>query len=69
MNVITNTTVLPERFESVQEAAEFWGTHSLADYWDQMHEVEIEVRAHRRRVGKTTRTGAGECAGAVPGDA
>jgi hypothetical protein len=27
----------------------FWDTHSLADYWDQIHEVEIEVRAHRRR--------------------
>jgi len=45
MNVITDTTVLPEQFESVEEAADFWDTHSLADYWDQVHEVEIEVRA------------------------
>jgi hypothetical protein len=45
MNVITDTTSLPEQFESVEEAADFWDTHSLADYWDQVHEVEIEVRA------------------------
>ncbi|MGH9838367.1 MAG: CopG family antitoxin [Blastocatellia bacterium] len=34
---------------SVEEIAEFWDTHSLDDYWDQTHEVEIEVRAVRRR--------------------
>ena len=33
---------------SVEELAEFWETHSLADYWDQTHEVEFEVRAKRR---------------------
>ena len=49
MNVITDTTVLPEQFESAGEAADFWDTHSLADHWDQVHEVEIEVRARRRR--------------------
>ena len=49
MNVITNTTVLPEQFESVEEAADFWDAHSLAHYWDAFHEVEIEVRARRRR--------------------
>ena len=49
MNVITDTTSLPEQFESVEEAADFWDTHSLADYWDQVHEVEIEVRARLRR--------------------
>ncbi|MEZ4861015.1 MAG: CopG family antitoxin [Caldilineaceae bacterium] len=40
---------LPENFTSIEEAAEFWDTHSLADYWDQTHEVEIEVRAPRRQ--------------------
>jgi hypothetical protein len=49
MNVITDTTALPEQFESVVEAADFWDTHSLAHYWDAFHEVEIEVRARRRR--------------------
>lgn len=40
---------LPENFASIEEAAEFWDTHSLADYWEQTHEVEIEVRAPRRQ--------------------
>jgi predicted alpha-1,6-mannanase (GH76 family) len=40
---------LPEQFDSVEAAADFWDTHSLSDYWDQTHEVEIEMRAQRRR--------------------
>ena len=34
---------------TLEELAEFWGSHSLSDYWDQTHEVEFEVRAKRRR--------------------
>lgn len=34
---------------TLEEVAEFWDTHSLADYWDQTYEVEFEVRAKRRR--------------------
>jgi predicted HicB family RNase H-like nuclease len=34
---------------SIEEIADFWDTHSLADYWDQTREVEFEVRAKRRR--------------------
>jgi hypothetical protein len=34
---------------TLEEIADFWDTHSLADYWDQTHEVEFEVRAKRRR--------------------
>ena len=34
---------------TLEEIAEFWDTHSLADYWDKTHEVEFEVRAKRRR--------------------
>ncbi len=34
---------------SVEEIGEFWDTHSLADYWDETQEVEIEVRALPRR--------------------
>ncbi len=34
---------------TLQEIADFWDTHSLADYWDETHEVEFEVRAQRRR--------------------
>jgi CopG antitoxin of type II toxin-antitoxin system len=32
-----------------EEIAEFWDSHSLADYWDETHEVRFEVRAKRRR--------------------
>jgi hypothetical protein len=34
---------------TLDEIADFWDTHSLADYWDQTHEVEFEIRAKRRR--------------------
>jgi hypothetical protein len=34
---------------TLEEIADFWDTHSLADYWDQTHEVSFEVRAQRRR--------------------
>ena len=34
---------------SLEEIADFWDTHSLADYWDQTHEVTFEVQAQRRR--------------------
>jgi hypothetical protein len=33
---------------SPEEIAEYWDTHSLADHWEQTHEVEFEVRAPRR---------------------
>jgi hypothetical protein len=35
--------------QTLEEIGEFWDTHSLADSWDQTHEAEFEVRAHRRR--------------------
>jgi len=37
------------KVRTIEEIAEFWDTHSLADYWDQTHEVEFEVRVQRRR--------------------
>ncbi|MFP4394319.1 MAG: CopG family antitoxin [Anaerolineales bacterium] len=40
---------IPDEFESIEAAAEFWDTHSLADYEDQLQEVAIDVRAQRRR--------------------
>ncbi len=33
---------------SPEEISEYWDSHSLADHWDQTHEVEFEVRAPRR---------------------
>lgn len=40
---------IPEQFDSIEAAADFWDTHSLTDYEDQIREVEIEIRARRRR--------------------
>ena len=40
---------LPEEFKSLEDAANFWNTHSLSDYWDETHEVEVEVKAVRRQ--------------------
>lgn len=40
---------IPPDFGTVEEAASFWDTHSLADYWEETQEVEIEVRAARRQ--------------------
>jgi CopG antitoxin of type II toxin-antitoxin system len=45
---------LPEEFNSLEEAGEFWDTHSSADYEDYMKEVHFEVdlkgRTHDVRV-------------------
>ena len=34
---------LPEEFPTLEEAAEFWDTHSLADYEDLQKDVVFEV--------------------------
>ncbi len=39
---------IPENFASIKEAAEFWETHSLADYWDETTEVHFEVNLEPR---------------------
>ena len=43
------TDSVPENFSSIEEAAEFWDTHSITDYQDDMSEVEIEVRVPRQK--------------------
>lgn len=43
-----NTTSI-SKASSLEEVAEFWDTHSLADYEDQTQEVEFDVRATRKR--------------------
>jgi len=40
---------IPEHFKSIEEAAEFWDSHSLADYWDLTHPVQFKVNLKRRR--------------------
>ncbi len=39
---------IPE-LQSYEEMAEFWDTHSLADYWDQTEPAEFEILPHARR--------------------
>ncbi len=50
MNKNNDTQVTSlSKARTLEEVADFWDTHSLADYWEQTHEVEFEVRAKRRR--------------------
>ena len=30
-------------FKTVEEAAVFWDTHSTADYWDEMEDVDVKI--------------------------
>jgi hypothetical protein len=39
---------LPEHFDSLEEAADFWDTHSSADYEEYMKDVECEFDIKRR---------------------
>lgn len=36
------------RARTLEEIAEYWDTHSLADHWDETHEVNFEVLMHRK---------------------
>jgi hypothetical protein len=38
---------IPQEFKTVEEAAEFWDTHSLADYEDLLEDVDIDVDLQR----------------------
>ncbi|NWG21641.1 MAG: hypothetical protein HXY39_15130 [Chloroflexi bacterium] len=40
---------IPDHFPDIEAAAEFWDTHSLADYEDQTEEVKITVNVSKRR--------------------
>ena len=44
----TATTSLSHA-KTIEELAEFWDNHSLAEHWDQTEEVDIHVRAKQRR--------------------
>jgi hypothetical protein len=44
-----NRDSLPERFESIEEAADFWDKHSLADYEDLQHDIDFEVDMKREK--------------------
>ena len=38
---------IPEEFEDIKAAAEFWDTHSLADYSDETVDVQFDVDLQR----------------------
>jgi hypothetical protein len=38
---------LPEGFQTLKEAAEFWDTHDLADYWHLTKGVKARVKVTR----------------------
>ncbi len=39
---------IPDHFKTIEEAAEFWDTHDLGDYWDLTREAQFEVDLQRR---------------------
>jgi len=38
---------LPERFNNLEDVAEFWDTHSLADYEESWKDVQCEIDIKR----------------------
>lgn len=40
---------LPEHFESIEQAADFWESHDLTEYSDVLEEVDFQVDMQRRR--------------------
>lgn len=41
-------TKIPE-FKTLEEEAKFWDTHSFADYWDELEDVDIVVELEKPR--------------------
>lgn len=39
---------IPKHFKTLEDAAEFWDTHDLADYWDLTREAQFDVDFQRR---------------------
>ena len=39
---------LPEEFDSLEEAGEFWDTHDITDYAEHMEDVEVETEFKMR---------------------
>jgi len=46
---------IPDTFVSREEEAEFWDTHSVADIWDQLEEVEFKVGGELKAKGEARR--------------
>lgn len=45
----TKRDPIPEKFKSLEQAADFWDTHSIADYWDLTRPAHFKVNLKRRR--------------------
>jgi len=41
---------IPEEFTTLEEAAEFWDKHDLADYWEFTKEVEGDIEFLELRI-------------------
>lgn len=35
------------KFKTIEEEAKFWDTHSFADYWDELEDVDLVVELHK----------------------
>lgn len=35
------------KFDNYEEEAKFWHTHSLADYWNEFKNVNLEIELHK----------------------
>jgi hypothetical protein len=42
-------TTSVSKSRTMEEIADYWEKHSLADHWDETREASFEVRAERRR--------------------
>ncbi|MBD3289831.1 hypothetical protein GF337_13575 [candidate division KSB1 bacterium] len=40
--------LIPEKYETIEEASEYWDSHSIADYWDQTQEAHFDVEIDER---------------------
>jgi len=47
-NIKRKRDPIPKHFKDLEEAADFWETHDLADYWDVTQEAHFEVDIQRR---------------------
>ena len=48
---------MPSTDATPEEIGEFWDTHSLADYWDETHEVEFKVNLKLRKINTNHTSG------------